>query len=306
MSDRPVTSFGKTFLFTALALTAFAANSVFCRLALGGQLLDASTFTFIRLLSGWVALYVLVKLSRTHRTTEPKSHWTAPGILFVFTAAFSFAYISLDTGTGALILSGSVQLSIVLISLFRGHKLNFMEWAGILGALSGFVYLVLPGVTAPSLTGFGLMAAAGIAWGIYTLIGRTSQNPLHDTTVNFAGTLPFAVALALFAVVNHNFLLSTRGILLAVASGSLTSGVGYAVWYKALAGLSAPQSGVVQLFVPVIAAFGGLVFVAEPISLRLFLSAIMILGGIALVFIGRYRFSFLTPPAKNAVKTSDK
>jgi len=189
--------------------------------------------------------------------------------------------------------SGSVQLSIVLISLFSGDRLNVLEWTGFLAAVAGFVYLVLPGVTAPSLAGFSLMMVAGIAWGVYTLIGRMSQHPLSDTTVNFARTLPFAAVLGLTAVATQSILLSPKGLLLAVISGSLTSGVGYAIWYKALAGLSAPQSGVVQLFAPVIAAFGGFVFLSEAVSLRLFLSAIMILGGIGLLFLGRYRFTSL-------------
>lgn len=291
MTDRPAITFGKTLLYTTLALTGFAANSVLCRLALGDQSLDASSFTLIRQLFGWLALITIMKLGRQHRpAAAPKRTWSAPAVLFVFTAAFSFAYITLDAGTGALILSGSVQLSIVLISLFSGSRLNVMEWTGFLAAVAGFVYLVLPGVTAPSPIGFSLMTVAGIAWGIYTLIGRKSRQPLADTTDNFARTLPFAVALGIFAVATQQIVITPRGFLLAIASGSLTSGVGYALWYKALAGLSAPQSGVVQLFSPVIAAFGGLIFLSESISLRLFLAAILILGGIALVFLGRYRF----------------
>ncbi len=291
VADRSVISFEKTFLFTTLALTAFAANSVLCRLSLCEQLLDASSFTIVRLFSGWVALFGIVKFVTRQRRSVRKSNWAGPAMLFVFATTFSFAYIILDTGTGALILSGSVQLTIVLISLFSGDKLNALEWTGFLAAVAGFVYLVLPGVKAPSFTGFVLMTAAGIAWGAYTLMGRTSQNPLPDTTVNFARTLPFVVCLGLFAVANESVILTPKGLLLAAASGSITSGVGYAVWYKALAGLSAPQSGVVQLFVPVIAALGGLIFASEAISTRLFLSAIMILGGIALVFFGRYQLS---------------
>ncbi|MFQ5779489.1 MAG: DMT family transporter [Nitrospiria bacterium] len=285
------TSFWKTLLYTGFALTAFAANSVLGRIALGKHSVDASSFTIIRLLSGYAVLLLILKLSKTDDPYCKQTSRMAPLMLFLYAVTFSYAYIILDTGTGALILFGSVQLAIVFISLFAGERLHPLEWLGLLFSLAGFITLVLPGVTAPSLKGFVLMTTAGIAWGVYTLIGRKSKNPLLDTALNFSRTFPFVLALALFALVRQEIYLSQKGLLLAFASGGITSGIGYAVWYKALSGLSAAQAGVVQLTVPVIAAFGGVVFVSEVISIRLLVSTTMILGGIMVVFWGRHRFA---------------
>lgn len=277
----------RTILFTSLALVAFAANSVLCRLALGEQSIDAAGFTIVRLTSGAVVLGLILAFRRSDFAFKRHGSWRAAFMLFLYAASFSFAYLTLATGTGALILFGSVQLTMILISLYRGDRPGWLEWTGIVLAFGGFVWLVLPGVSTPSPLGFGLMTIAGIAWGAYTLLGRGSRRPLLDTAANFLRTVPLAAILV--PIVLWHGHLTGQGMILAVSSGALASGVGYAIWYRALAGLSSTLAAVVQLAVPVIAAAGGVVFVAETISLRLALSTLVILGGIALVIGGRSR-----------------
>jgi drug/metabolite transporter (DMT)-like permease len=278
----------KTLIFTVLALVAFAANSVLCRLALGENTIDASSFTVIRLLSGTLVLLAILQIHHTKNKPHSKGSWTAGIMLFLYAITFSFSYITLDTGTGALILFGSVQITMIFLSIISGNRLHITEWMGVSISFAGFVYLILPGVTTPSVTGFLLMTVAGIAWGIYTLRGRGSDNPLMDTTYNFLRTIPLVILLAIVTIQNTHY--STEGILLAALSGGIASGIGYTIWYTALGGLSATLAAVVQLSVPVIAALGGIIFVSEAITLRLTLSAIMILGGILLVILGRYYF----------------
>jgi drug/metabolite transporter (DMT)-like permease len=275
----------KPLVFTTLALIAFAANSVLCRLALGEKTIDAAGFTSVRLLSGALVLFCILKFSNKKNGSSTKGSWSAAFMLFLYAVTFSFAYLTLNTGTGALILFGSVQITMILRSLFSGNRLLPIEWMGVIVAFSGIVYLVLPGVTAPSFTGFSLMASAGIAWGLYTLKGRGSANPLSDTTYNFLRSVPFMIVLGMFFFQNVH--ISREGVILAAISGGITSGIGYTLWYIALRGLSATQAAVVQLLVPVIAGFGGIVFISEPISLRLALSALLTLGGILMVILGR-------------------
>jgi len=281
----------KTFFFTGFALISFAANSVLCRLALGEKLIDASGFTVIRLLSGAIVLIVILKISSNKNISPTKGSWSAGLMLFIYALAFSFAYITLDTGTGALILFGAVQLTMILLSLISGNRLHITEWGGVSLAFIGFVYLILPGVTMPSIMGFVLMTVAGIAWGIYTLKGKGSMNPLMDTAYNFSRIIPLVIILAI--VTFQNIHLSFEGIIMAVLSGSITSGIGYTIWYIALGGLSTTQAAVVQLLVPVIAALGGVIFVSEVVTFRLIFSATMILGGILMVVLGRYYFVHL-------------
>lgn len=209
-------------------------------------------------------------------------------MLFLYAITFSYAYISLDTGTGALILFGSVQITMILWSLISGTRLHFTEWAGVAIAFVGFVYLILPGVTTPSTVGFLLMTLAGISWGIYTLKGRGSKYPLMDTAYNFLRTMPLVILLAIITVNNAHY--SVEGILLAMVSGGITSGIGYTIWYIALGGLSSTQAAVLQLSVPVIAATGGVVLVSEAITFRLVISAALVLGGILVVVLGRTYF----------------
>ena len=275
----------KIITLTAIALIAFAANTVLGRLALGSGSIDAAGFTVVRLFSGAVVLFLITMGGKSGDSIPARGGWFPAAMLFLYAITFSFAYLSLDTGTGALILFGAVQITMIAASLLAGHRLHASEWIGVTVAFAGFVYLVLPGVTAPSTAGFVLMSVAGMAWGIYTVKGRGSRFPLADTAWNFMRTVPFIAVLGIVGMEQLHF--SKEGILLAVLSGGITSGVGYAVWYAALGALSATQAAVVQLLVPVLAALGGVVFVSETLTLRLLVSAVMILGGILMVVLGK-------------------
>jgi drug/metabolite transporter (DMT)-like permease len=227
-------------------------------------------------------------ISRKNRYSGRPKNWISAAMLFLYAVPFSFAYISLTTGTGALILFGSVQATMILSALMSGEKPHSIEWIGVLMALGGLVYLVFPGLSAPSLTGSILMAVAGISWGFYTLLGRSAEDPLSDTTFNFIRSLPFVFAVS--AVMYRDVHMTQMGILLAVLSGAVASGMGYVVWYAALKGLTTTRAATVQLSVPIIAASGGVIFMSEGISLRLLMSAILILGGVGLAIMGRERF----------------
>ena len=275
----------KAVFFTSLALIAFAANSVFCRMALGEHSIDAASFTIIRLLSGAITLGLILLLTHKGVSKRSKGSWAASLMLFVYAVCFSFAYNSLDTGTGALILFGSVQISMITISLFSGTRLHYSEWLGLGLAIFGFIYLVLPSLSTPSASGFLLMTLSGIAWGIYTLKGRGSSSPLSDTGYNFIRTLPLLVILLFISLPIIS--VSSEGIILAILSGSLASGIGYSIWYRALPFLSTTQAAVWQLSVPIIAAFGGVLFISEVVSSRLLVASMLILGGIFLVVIGK-------------------
>lgn len=279
---------------TVFALFAFAANSVLCRLALGTNAIDATSFTTIRLLSGIAILFVLIQLTRLIQKPkkdlklQSKGSWLSAAMLFIYAVAFSFGYISLDTGTGALILFGAVQITMILSNVVSGNKLHMSEWLGLALAFTGFVYLIMPSVTTPSLTGFVLMSISGMAWAFYTLLGRKSKNALNDTAFNFLRTVPFIFILMVFSL--DSLHVSSSGIMLAILSGAIASGVGYFVWYIALAGLSVTQAAVLQLFVPIIAALGGVIFTSELITVRLIESSALVLGGILMVILGRYYF----------------
>jgi drug/metabolite transporter (DMT)-like permease len=274
----------RTAAFTTAAMIAFAANSVLCRLALAGGAIDAAGFTTLRLFSGAIAL-LLISASVGTRPVPRGGNWISAFLLFLYAAAFSFAYLGLTAGTGALILFGSVQATMLISALWSGERPHLFEWLGLMLALSGLIYLVLPGLSAPPLLSSILMVAAGISWGLYSIRGRGGSNPLADTTGNFVRSLPFAVVLFAGTVGETHF--SRSGILLALASGAITSGVGYVIWYAALRGLSATRAATVQLAVPVIAAAGGVVFLSENVTLRLIISAILILGGIGLAVSAR-------------------
>jgi len=282
----------KASVLTLFALLAFAGNSIICRLVLGEHLLDAAGFTIIRLLSGILVLLIITKLFNQPQEAEintietsTRGSWLGAFCLFIYAVTFSFGYISLDTGTGALVLFGAVQITMIMANFFSGHKFHYSEWLGISIAFSGFSYLVLPSLALPSLTSFILMTISGIAWAFYTIKGRSSQNPMRDTAYNFLRTFPFILVLILFTY--QEVYLTKQGILLAVISGAVTSGIGYAVWYSALKGLSVTQAAVLQLLVPVLAAIGGIVFVNEILSLRLMVSSLMVLGGIFMVVLGK-------------------
>lgn len=270
--------------FTAAAMLAFAANSLLCRLALLQGGIDPASFGTVRIVSGAVALALIVRW-RAGGARETGGDWLSAAMLFAYVAFFSFAYVSLAAGTGALILFGAVQLTMFGAALRAGERFAPLACAGLAVAALGLVYLVLPGVSAPPIVGAVLMASAGVAWGVYSLRGRGALDPLGATAGNFLRAAPMAPVLWLpFIGVAHA---DMGGILLAVASGAITSGVGYALWYTALRELSAMRAATVQLSVPVITAFGAVLFLAEPLSLRLVLASVAILGGIALVLAGR-------------------
>jgi len=273
-------------MWTGCALVAFAANSVLCRLALGGAAIDAASFTTIRLAAGAGVLLLITVACNKKSLSLSQVKPISALLLFLYAAAFSFAYINLSTGTGALVLFGSVQATMLVAALGSGERPHPLEWAGLALALCGLVYLVFPGLqSAPPLLSSTLMAVAGISWGLYSLRGRGGSDPLADTTGNFALALPLAVAVNL--ITHSDAHVSQRGVLLAVLSGALASGVGYVVWYAALRGLTATRAATVQLAVPVLAAAGGLVFMSEKITSRLLLAACVILGGVGLALSGR-------------------
>lgn len=286
----------KATTLTLFSLIALAANSVLCRLALGTHSIDPVSFTLIRLGSGIFMLLLVLGFFRwrqaipvsTNRSL--KTRYTAAFMLFLYAISFSIAYLDLETGAGALILFGSVQLTMLISSVIKGQRLHKIEWLGLLLAFSGLIYLVLPKLSTPSLLGFILMALAGMAWGFYTLMGRGSTTPMADTASNFIHTWPWLILLAVWLVVQGADLQS-QGIVLALASGAITSGLGYILWYATLKYYNATQAAVLQLLVPILAAFGGVLFVSETITVNLVVASIMVLGGIFLVIAGRWYFS---------------
>lgn len=275
----------QAFGLTSLALLAFAANSLLCRMALGAQTIDAKSFTVIRLASGAVVLCVI--LQSRGRPNGIGWDWKAAFMLAAYAVSFSFAYITLAAGTGALILFGAVQLTMFVSGLRGGEHFSGPSWLGLLLALGGLIYLVSPGVAAPAPGGAALMTLAGVAWGIYSLRGRGAGNPLAVSARNFLIALPLAlVASLLFPGPWHA---EASGVLLAIASGAVASGLGYVIWYAALRHHSATSAATVQLSVPLIAAVGGVLLLSEPITPRLLAAGIAILGGIALVLSQRKR-----------------
>jgi drug/metabolite transporter (DMT)-like permease len=272
-----------TVFYTALALGAFAANSVLCRIALSHGAIDAATFTSVRLVAGALTLLAVSAFGR--RKSDHAGSWLSAGLVALYAVPFAFGYTNLTIGTGALILFFSVQATMMGSALWTGERPRPMQWAGLVLAFAGIVYLVLPGLAAPPLTAASLMVLAGCSWGVYSLRGRGSSDPLAQTTTNFVRAVPFALA-ANLATVGHLHA-ETKGVVLALLSGSLASGLGYVVWYQALRGLSAMRAAVVQLSVPVLAAAAGVIFLGEIISARLVVSAAAVIGGLALALIGR-------------------
>ncbi|MDM0122319.1 DMT family transporter [Variovorax arabinosiphilus] len=270
----------RTIALTAAAMVAFAANSLLCRLALQHRGIDPASFGSIRLVSGAITLALVVRL-RAQPSSPGRAGWLAAVMLFAYVAFFSFAYLSLTAGTGALILFGAVQLTMLGAGLGAGERFGPVAWFGFVLAAGGLVYLVSPGIAAPPLLGAVLMAVAGVAWGVYSLRGRGVADPLAATARNFTRAVPLALALSLVFVASAHA--DATGVALAVASGALTSGLGYVVWYAALARLSAMQAATVQLSVPLLAAFGGVLLLSEAITPRLAAASVAILGGIALV-----------------------
>lgn len=276
-------------LLTIAAMIAFASNSLLNRLALGQETIDAVSYTTIRLTSGAITLFVIAFLQRENGKDFLRGSWLSAAFLFLYAIAFSFAYLSLTTGTGALILFGSVQMTMLIAALRSGERPHWLEWIGLFLALGGLVYLVFPGLTAPPLLGSALMMIAGISWGFYSIRGRGTQNPLASTAGNFVYSVPMILAVILISF--RNISISPDGVIYAIISGALASGCGYVIWYAALRGLTTTRAATVQLSVPVIAAWSGVLFLAEQVSTRLLIAGVLILGGIALAVSRRVKKS---------------
>ncbi len=270
-------------LLTILALIAFASNSLLCRVALKQTDIDAASFTSIRLIAGAAMLWLLVRIQRN--TTSGSGNWLSAMALFTYAAAFSFAYVSLTAATGALLLFGAVQATMIGYGIWIGEKLRNQQLIGLVLAIGGLVVLLLPGLAAPPLWGSLLMMIAGAAWGVYSLRGRGAGDPSKVSAGNFLRAVPLALMLSI--LMQKNTVLDSAGIGYALASGALASGFGYIVWYTVLPTLKTSSAATVQLSVPVIAALGGIVFLGEPLTLRLVLAALAILGGIGLVLMKR-------------------
>jgi drug/metabolite transporter (DMT)-like permease len=274
-----------TLILTAAAMVAFAANSILCRLALGAGLIDAASFATVRTISGAVLLAGILMLRRKPVTAKPD--WRSVVALYLYMVFFAFAYLSLSAGTGALILFGAVQLTMFIVALRSGEHFSPISWVGLVLAIAGLVYLVSPGVTAPDPLGAMLMAVAGIAWGAYSLVGRSAADPTEATAHNFLYAVPLVVITNLVFVAG--FEVTAAGIAYAVVSGAVASGIGYAIWYAALKGLTGTGAATVQLSVPVIAAVGGMLLLSEVVTLRLVVASAATLGGVALVLTQRNR-----------------
>jgi drug/metabolite transporter (DMT)-like permease len=295
-------SSARIFILTLLALIAFASNSLLCRAALKESSIDPATFTFVRIFSGALALGLVMRVRKrltVNATATPVvdsfsnsapatdcsslryGNWISAGALFAYAAGFSFAYTSLSAGTGALLLFGTVQATMILWGLHKGERLNTIQIAGFIVAIAGLVVLVFPGLSAPPLIGSILMLGTGLAWGIYSLRGKGERNPASVTTGNFVRAVPFAAALSIIFLPSTNYNLA--GITYAITSGAVTSGLGYVIWYSALPGLKTASAATVQLSVPVLAATSGILLLGEPITVRYVLASVAVLGGIGLV-----------------------
>jgi drug/metabolite transporter (DMT)-like permease len=262
-------------------MIAFASNSLLCRAALKETSIDAASFTFIRIFSGAAALWLILTMRKT--TSQSSSNWISALALFAYAATFSFAYNTLSAGTGALLLFGAVQATMILWGFRKGERLHPIQIAGLVVAVAGLVLLVLPGLSAPPLIGSILMLGAGVAWGVYSLRGKAVRDATASTAGNFLRAVPFAALVSVIMLPKMH--LDSLGVTYAVISGAITSGLGYVIWYAALTGLKAASAATVQLSVPVLAATGGILLLGEPITLRYVIASIAVLGGIFLVVI---------------------
>lgn len=270
-------------VLTVLTMLAFAGNSVLCRIALKDTSIDAASFTAIRLLSGAVTLWAIASFFR--RGSSGRGNWISAFALFAYAAGFSFAYLSLTAATGALLLFGAVQATMIGHGLWAGERLRKQQTVGLMLAFGGLVVLLLPGLSAPPLLGSVLMLIAGIAWGAYSLRGKGVGDPVRVTAGNFLRATLFAALLSALLSSSGNF--DIVGVWYAVASGAVASGLGYAIWYSVLPALKATSAASVQLSVPLIAAFGGIIILGESVTARFALASLAILGGIALVILNK-------------------
>ena len=299
----------KVSIYTIVALLAFAANSLFCRMALADGYIDAWSFTVIRLLSAAICLGVIMTVytyrlrrrtpnldntsNQTRLILNDKGSWLSSMSLVIYALCFSIAYTALDTGTGALILFSAVQLTMIGWGIYKKEQLSVLQWVAFIVAVAGFVYLMLPSAAMPSLLAAVLMAISGMAWGIYSIRGKSCASPLRATGFNFIRSL---IAVPILLLISINYLddmgldnvnldsITINGILLACASGAIASGIGYSIWYTAMPLLKNTQAAVVQLCVPVLAALLGMAFLSEPLTPRFVVASVIILGAV-LVFI---------------------
>jgi drug/metabolite transporter (DMT)-like permease len=276
--------YARIVILTSLAMIAFAGNSLLCRAALKHTGIDAASFTTIRLMSGAVTLWLVARSRRGTHTG--RGNWLSALALFAYAAGFSFAYVSLPAASGALLLFGAVQATMIGHGIWAGERLRRLQLVGLVLAFGGLVGLLLPGLSAPPLFGSVVMLGAGVAWGVYSLRGKGAGDPTRVTAGNFLRAVPIAAALSIFMLNRSS--LDSAGFWYAVASGAVASGIGYAIWYTALPALKATNAATVQLSVPVIAALGGIVFLGETMTLRLVLASATILGGIALVILEKH------------------
>lgn len=282
----------KATLYTVIALIAFAANSLFCRMALAEGYIDAWNFTIIRLISAAACLGIIIavhtqylKLNRSldGATVKEKGSLLSSTSLVIYALCFSIAYVELDTGTGALILFSAVQLTMIGWGIYKKEQLSALQWLAFIVAVAGFIYLMLPSAAMPSLSAATLMAISGSAWGVYSIRGKSCVSPLRATGFNFIRSL-VAVPILLLVAMSRLIEISMQGILLACASGAIASGVGYSIWYMAMPLLKNTQAAIVQLCVPVLAAVLGVVFLSEQLTLEFVIASSVILGAV-LVFI---------------------
>jgi drug/metabolite transporter (DMT)-like permease len=275
----------RTLAFTTFALVCFAANSLLCRLALGQDSIDAASYATVRIVSGAVVLGAMGLLTRRAERPAAGGSWPSAIALFLYAILFAFAYRTIPAGVGALILFGSVQATMIGFAVVSGERPDPLQWAGLTLALGGLAFLVRPGLAAPAPGGAAMMALAGASWGVYSLRGRKSRDPLADTSANFLRASALVASTSLVTLSGAH--VSWRGTLLAILSGAVASGIGYAAWYTALPGLSATRASTVQLAVPVLAAAAAVMLLGERVTPRLLLSSAAILGGVALAVAGR-------------------
>lgn len=284
----------RVFVLTLLAMIAFATNSLLCRAALKQTPIDPATFTFVRICTGAIALWIIVVVRNSdslivYRHLSLKNgNWISGFALFAYAAAFSFAYVDLPAGTGALLLFGAVQATMIFWGFAKGERFDALQMIGLMAAIAGLLVLLLPGISAPPIIGSILMISAGIAWGVYSVRGKKAGDAIAATAGNFLRAVPFAVLMILLLLRQTRF--DSLGLICAAISGAITSGVGYVIWYAALPGLKSASAATVQLSVPVIAAAGGILFLHEPITLRYVAASIAVLGGVALVLLEKASF----------------
>ena len=275
----------RVFFFTALAMVAFASNSLLCRQALKHTAIDPATFTLVRIVSGALCLWIIVRIR--NGSMRSTGSWLSALALFGYAALFSFAYLELTAGTGALLLFASVQTTMIAWAIRDGERMGLAQIGGIIVALAGLVALVFPGLSAPPFGAALLMLGAGVAWGAYSIRGKVGGDPLRATAGNFLRATPLALLLSVLMARSANW--DSAGVICAIFSGAIASGVGYAIWYTALPGLKATAAATVQLSVPVLAAIGGILFLSESVTLRFVLASTAGLGGILLVIVERKR-----------------